>query len=203
MLIPYVVEQDARGERGYDIFSRLLKDRIIMLGEPVSDQLANVIVAQLLFLEKSDPNADIELYISSPGGSVYAGLAIYDTMQAIKPDVATFCVGMAASMGALLLAAGAAGKRYALPHSKMMVHQVSAGFEGTAIDIDIQAREILRTNEQLAQILQGHTGQTYERIKNDIQRDYWMTAQESVEYGLVDHVFTRDRHPAIVSFCRK
>ncbi len=193
MLIPYVMEQDARGERGYDIYSRLLKDRIIMLGEAVTDQLANVIVAQLLFLEKQDPNADIELYIQSPGGSVYAGLAIYDTMQAIKPDVATFCVGMAASMGALLLAAGAAGKRYALPHSRTMVHQVSSGFEGTAIDIDIQAREILRTNEQLAQILQKHTGQSYERIKNDIQRDYWMTAQESVEYGLVDHVFTRDR----------
>jgi ATP-dependent Clp protease protease subunit len=187
------MEQDARGERGYDIYSRLLKDRIIMLGEAVTDQLANVIVAQLLFLEKQDPNADIELYIQSPGGSVYAGLAIYDTMQAIKPDVATFCVGMAASMGALLLAAGAAGKRYALPHSRTMVHQVSSGFEGTAIDIDIQAREILRTNEQLAQILQKHTGQSYERIKNDIQRDYWMTAQESVEYGLVDHVFTRDR----------
>jgi ATP-dependent Clp protease protease subunit len=193
MLIPYVVEQDARGERSYDIYSRLLKDRIIMLGEPVTDHLANNIVAQLLFLEKSDPNADIEMYINSPGGSVYSGLAIYDTIQAIKPDVATFCVGMAASMGALLLAAGTTGKRYCLPHSRTMVHQVSSGFEGTAIDIEIQAREILRTNEQLAQILQKHTGQSYERIKNDIQRDYWMTAQESVDYGLVDHVFTRDR----------
>jgi ATP-dependent Clp protease, protease subunit len=195
MLIPYVVEQDARGERGYDIYSRLLKDRIIIIGEPIDDQMANVVVAQLLFLEKADPDLDIDMYINSPGGSVTAGLAIYDTMQMIKPDVATTCVGLAASMGAILLAAGAKGKRAALPNSRMMVHQVSAGFQGTAIDIDIQAREILKTNESLAQILQGHTGQPLEKIKADIQRDYFMSAREAVEYGLVDQVLSRDRNP--------
>jgi ATP-dependent Clp protease, protease subunit len=194
MLIPYVVEQDARGERGYDIYSRLLKDRIIMIGEPIDDNLANVVVAQLLFLQKADPDLDVELYINSPGGSVTSGLAIYDTMQMIKPDVATYCVGLAASMGAILLAAGAKGKRYALPNSRIMVHQVSAGFQGTAIDIDIQAREILKTNESLAQILQHHTGQPLDKIKADIQRDYFMSAREATEYGLVDQVLTYDQN---------
>jgi ATP-dependent Clp protease protease subunit len=192
--LPSVVEVDPRyGERGYDIYSRLLKDRIIFVGEPVDDFMANAIVAQLLFLEKSDPDRDIEMYINSPGGSVTAGLAIYDTMQMIKADVATTCVGLAASMGAILLAGGTKGKRFALPHSRMMVHQVSAGFQGTAIDIDIQAREILKTNDTLAGILQKHTGQTYERIKADIQRDYFMSSEEAVAYGLVDEVLGRDK----------
>jgi ATP-dependent Clp protease, protease subunit len=193
MLIPYVVEQDARGERSYDLYSRLLKDRIIMIGEEIHDHMANIIVAQLLFLEKTDPDLDIDMYINSPGGSVTAGLAIYDTMQMIKPDVVTTCVGMAASMGAVLLAAGAKGKRYALPNSRMMVHQVSAGFQGTAIDIDIQAREILKTNENLAQILHQHTGQPLDKLKADIQRDYFMSAQEAAAYGLVDEVLTRSK----------
>lgn len=189
----YVLEQDPRGGAvQYDIYSRLLKDRIILIGEPIDDHTANRTVAQLLFLEKADPDADIEMYINSPGGSVTSGLAIYDTMQAIKPDVATFCVGMAASMGAVLLAAGAKGKRYALPHSRIMVHQVSAGFQGTAIDIDIQAREILKTNDTLAQILQYHTGQSFEKIKADIQRDYFMSADEAAGYGVVDQVFVRE-----------
>jgi len=192
-LIPMVVEQDARGERSYDIYSRLLKDRIIMIGEPIDDHIANLTVAQLLFLEKSDPDRDIEMYINSPGGSVTAGLAMYDTMQTIKPDVATICVGQAASMGAVLLAGGAKGKRYALPHARIMVHQVSAGFQGTALDIDIQAREILKYNDTLARILQSHTGQDYDRIKNDIQRDYFMSAIEGVEYGLIDEVLTREQ----------
>lgn len=192
-LIPYVVEQDSRGERSYDIYSRLLKDRIVFLGTQVNDQIANLIIAELLFLEKDDPDRDIDLYINSPGGSVSAGLAIYDTMQTIKCDVSTICVGMAASMGALLLAGGAKGKRYTLPHSRMMIHQVSAGFQGTAIDIDIQAREILKMNEELAQILQRHTGQDLERIKRDIDRDYFMRAEEAVAYGLVDTVIERDR----------
>jgi len=191
-LIPMVIEQDARGERSWDIYSRLLKDRIIFLGEQVSDVMSSVVVAQLLFLEKADPDRDIEMYINSPGGSVTAGLAMYDTMQAIKPDVATICVGQAASMGALLLAGGAKGKRYALPHSRLMVHQVSSGFEGTAIDIDIQAREILRLNEAAAQILQKHTGQDIERIRRDIQRDFFMSASEAVEYGLIDEVIQKD-----------
>jgi len=188
-----VVEQSARGERAYDIYSRLLKDRIIFLGEQVDDHIANLIVAELLFLEKEDPDRDIEIYINSPGGSVSAGLAIYDTMQTIKPDVATICVGLAASMGALLLAGGAKGKRYALPHARMMIHQVSSGFQGTAIDIDIQAREVLKLNEQLAGILQYHTGQDIERLKRDIQRDYFMSAEEAVTYGLVDAVLSREQ----------
>ena len=192
-LIPYVVEQDARGERSYDIYSRLLKDRIVFLGTPVNDQIANLIIAELLFLEKDDPDRDIDLYINSPGGSVSAGLAIYDTMQTIKCDVSTICVGMAASMGALLLAGGAKGKRYSLPHSRIMIHQVSAGFQGTAIDIDIQAREILKMNEELARILQDHTGQELERIKRDIDRDYFMRAEEAVAYGLIDTVIQRDK----------
>ena len=192
-MVPMVVEQSARGERAYDIFSRLLKDRIIFLGDEVDDHLANLMVAQLLFLEKDDPDRDIDMYINSPGGSVYSGLAIYDTMQTIKCDVSTICVGFAASMGALLLTGGAAGKRYALPHSRMMIHQVSSGFRGTALDIDIQAREVLKTNEQLAGIIQSHTGQDFERIKRDISRDYFMSAEEAVAYGLVDSVLSRDK----------
>ena len=192
-MVPMVVEQSARGERAYDIYSRLLKDRIIFIGEPIDDHIANLMVAELLFLEKEDPDRDIEMYINSPGGSVTAGLAIYDTMQAVRPDVATTCVGQAASMGAVLLAGGTKGKRGALPHARMMVHQVSAGFQGTAIDIDIQAREILKYNELLARILQGHTGQDLERIKADISRDYFMSAPEAVEYGLIDQVMTREK----------
>ena len=187
-MVPMVVEQSARGERAYDIYSRLLKDRIIFIGEPIDDHIANLTVAELLFLEKEDPDRDVELYINSPGGSVTAGLAIYDTMRTIRCDVATTCVGQAASMGAVLLAGGTKGKRSALPHARMMVHQVSAGFHGTAIDIDIQAREILKYNELLARILQSHTGQELERILRDIQRDFFMSAQEAVEYGLVDQV---------------
>lgn len=192
-MIPYVVEQTARGERSYDIFSRLLKDRIIMISDQVDDHMAHIVVAQLLFLEKEDPDRDIELYINSPGGSVTAGLAMYDTIQAIKPDVATICVGMAASMGAVLLTAGTKGKRYALPHSRMLLHQVSAGFQGTAPDIEIQAREILKTNEILANIIQRHTGQQMERIKGDIHRDFFMSAPEAVEYGLIDEVLIREK----------
>jgi ATP-dependent Clp protease protease subunit len=192
-MVPMVVEQSARGERAYDIYSRLLKDRIIFIGDPIDDHIANLVVAELLFLEKEDPDRDVEMYINSPGGSVTAGLAIYDTMQAIKPDVATICVGQAASMGAVLLAGGAEKKRYALPHARMMVHQVSAGFQGTAIDIDIQAREILKYNDLLARILQSHTGQDFDRIKTDIQRDYFMSSQEAVEYGLVDEVLIREK----------
>jgi ATP-dependent Clp protease protease subunit len=188
-----VVEQSARGERSYDIYSRLLKDRIIFLGEQIDDHIANLIVAELLFLEKDDPDRDIDLYINSPGGSVSAGLAIYDTMQTIKCDVSTICVGMAASMGATLLAGGAAGKRFALPHSRMMIHQASSGFQGTAIDIEIQAKEVLRSNDETARILQRHTGQDFDRIKRDIQRDYYMNPTEAVDYGLIDHVLSGDR----------
>ncbi|RYG95454.1 MAG: ATP-dependent Clp endopeptidase proteolytic subunit ClpP [Alphaproteobacteria bacterium] len=192
-LIPYVVEQDARGERSYDIYSRLLKDRIIFLGTQVNDQIANLIIAELLFLEKSDPDRDIELYINSPGGSVSAGLAIYDTMRTIKCEVATICVGLAASMGAVLLAGGAKGKRYSLPNSRVMIHQASAGFQGTAADIHIQAREILRMNDEVAQILQEHTGQDFEKIKRDIDRDFFMSAEEAVAYGMIDSVIERNR----------
>ena len=190
----YVLEQDPRGgSTTYDIYSRLLKDRIILVGEAIDENTANRAVAQLLFLEKSDPDLDIHMYINSPGGSVYAGLAIYDTMQTIKPDVSTYCVGMAMSMGSTLLAAGAAGKRYALPNSRIMIHQVSSGFQGTAIDIDIQAREILKTNETLARIMQEHSGQSLDRIRQDIQRDYFMDAHEAKDYGLVDHVLIREK----------
>jgi ATP-dependent Clp protease protease subunit len=190
-MIPYVVEQDARGERSYDIYSRLLKDRIIVLGDQVDDHLANVIIAQLLFLEKQDPDRDIELYINSPGGVVTAGLAMYDTMQSIKPDVATICMGSAASIAAVLLAGGAPGKRYALKHARMMIHQVSGGFQGTALDIEIQAREALYHNTVLAQILSERTGQPLEKIKNDIQRDFFMSAEEAIAYGLVDSMVER------------
>lgn len=187
-LVPMVVEQSARGERAYDIYSRLLKERIIFIGTPVDDDIANLVVAQLLFLEKEDPDKDIEFYINSPGGLVTAGLAMYDTMQIIKPDVATICVGQAASMAAVLLAGGAKGKRYALPHARMMIHQGSAGFQGTPSDIDIQAKEVLRYKSLLNEILSKHTGQSVEKVYQDTDRDYFMSASEAVEYGLIDEV---------------
>lgn len=186
--IPYVIEQNERGERAYDIYSRLLKDRIIFLGTPIDDNVANAIIAQLLFLESEDPDKDIHIYVNSPGGSVTAGLAIYDTMQLVKPDVTTICVGQAASMGAVLLAAGAAGKRYGLPHSRIMIHQPLGGVQGQAADIDIQAREILRMKQRLNEILQRHTGQTLEKIEKDTDRDYFLSSEQAVEYGLIDKV---------------
>jgi len=186
--VPYVVEQTARGERSYDLWSRLLKDRIVFLGTPVDDYVANLIVAQLLFLEKEDPDKDIDFYINSPGGSVSAGLAIYDAMQIIKPDVATICVGQAASMGAVLLAGGAAKKRYVLQHARVMIHQVSAGFQGTTADINVQAKEINRAMETLMEILAKHTGKDKEKVRLDCDRDYFMSAEESVAYGLCDKV---------------
>lgn len=192
-IIPTVVEQDARGERAYDLYSRLLKDRIIFLGTPVTDQIANLIVAELLFLEKDDPDRDIEMYINSPGGSGTAGLAIFDTMKAIKPDVATICVGQAASMGAILLAGGTKGKRYCLPHARVMIHQASAGFQGTASDIEIQAREILKMNDEIARLMSEFTGQTYERIKQDVARDYFMSAEEAKDYGIIDEILHREK----------
>jgi len=187
-LVPIVVEQTGRGERAYDIFSRLLKDRIVFLGSPVSDEVANLITAQFLFLESEDPERDIHFYINSPGGSVTAGLAIYDTMQYIKPQVSTLCLGQAASMAAWLLAAGATGKRHALPHSRIMIHQPLGGVQGQAADIDIQAREILRIREQLNNILVKHTGQSLKRIEKDTDRDLFLTGKQAVEYGLVDEV---------------
>jgi ATP-dependent Clp protease, protease subunit len=190
-LIPMVVEQTARGERAYDIYSRLLKDRIVFVGTPINDDIANLVVASLLFLEKEDPDKDIDMYINSPGGVVSAGLAIYDTMQMIRPDVATICIGQAASMGAVLLAGGAPGKRYALPHARIMIHQVHAGFQGTALDIEIQAREVLRYKDILNNILHKHTGQPIERVEQDTARDYFMSAQEAKEYGIIDHVLDR------------
>ena len=193
--IPTVVERDARGERGYGLFDLLLKDRIIILGEEVDDVQASIIVGSLLYLDKEDPDRDIHFYINSPGGSVTAGLAIYDTMQLIRADVATYCMGLAASMGATLLTAGAKGKRFALANAKVMIHQVSAGFRGNAGDIDVQAREILQTNDNLARILQAHTGQDLDRIKKDIQRDYYMTAAEAVTYGVVDEILTSGKGP--------
>jgi ATP-dependent Clp protease protease subunit len=183
-----VVEQTSRGERAFDIYSRLLKERIVMLGTPVDDQIANLIVAQLLHLESEDPDKDISLYINSPGGQVYAGLAIYDTMQYIKPDVSTICVGMAMSMGAILLAGGAANKRYALPNAKVMIHQGSAGFSGTPTDIDIQAREVLAVRERMAEILAHHSGKPKDQVMNDIDRDRFMTAEEANAYGIIDSV---------------
>ena len=191
--MPYVVEQTHRGERSYDIYSRLLKDRIVFLGTPVDDDVANVIIAQLLFLESEDPDKDINLYINSPGGSVTAGMAIYDTMQYVKPPVSTICMGQAASMGALLLAAGAKGKRFALPHSRIMIHQVSAGAQGQASDVEIQAKEILRLKAKLNEILAGHTGQQIERIEKDTDRDYFMAPGEAKEYGLIDEVVTQKK----------
>ena len=190
-LIPMVVEQTARGERSYDIFSRLLKERVIFLVGPVEDHTANLIVAHLLFLESENPDKDIHFYINSPGGVVTAGMAIYDTMQFIKPDVSTLCVGQAASMGSLLLAAGAAGKRYCLPHSRVMIHQPLGGFQGQASDIEIHTREILKTKEKLNQILAAHTGQSYEQVAQDTDRDNFMDAREAAEYGLVDSVLDK------------
>jgi len=186
--IPIVVEQTGRGERAYDIYSRLLKDRIVFLGTVITDDVANLITAQLLFLESEDPDRDIYFYINTPGGSVTAGLAIYDTMQYVKPQISPVCLGQAASMGALLLAAGTKGKRYALPHSRIMIHQPLGGFQGAATDVDIQAREILRMREELNNILVKHTGQSLKKIEKDTDRDLFMTGRQALEYGLVDEV---------------
>ncbi len=187
-LVPIVVEQTGRGERAYDIFSRLLKERIIFLGSVVNDDVANIITAQLLFLESEDPEKDIHFYINSPGGSITAGLAIYDTMQYIRPDVSTLCLGQAASMGAWLLAAGAKGKRYALPHARIMLHQPLGGMQGQATEIDIHAREILRIREQMHHILASHTGQSLKRIERDTDRDFFLTSKQAQEYGIIDEV---------------
>jgi len=187
-LVPIVVEQSARGERAYDIYSRLLKERVVFLVGPVTDEVANLIVAQLLFLESENPDKDVHLYINSPGGSVSAGLAVYDTMQFIKPDVSTMCVGQAASMGALLLAGGAKGKRHCLPHSRLLIHQPLGGFQGQASDIDIHAREILKARERLNQILARHTGQALKKIEADTERDNFMGGEQAKEYGLIDDV---------------
>jgi ATP-dependent Clp protease, protease subunit len=193
-LIPMVVEQTSRGERAYDIYSRLLKDRIVFLGSPIDDHVANLVVSQLLFLDAEDPEKDIHLYINSPGGSITAGMAIYDTMQFIKADVSTICIGLAASMGSFLLAAGAKGKRYALPHSEVMIHQPLGGVRGQASDIKIHADWILRTREKVNKILAERTGQPLERIERDTDRDFFMGAQEAVEYGLIDKVITQPNH---------
>ncbi|MBD3322517.1 MAG: ATP-dependent Clp endopeptidase proteolytic subunit ClpP [Chitinivibrionales bacterium] len=189
-LIPMVVEQTTRGERAYDIYSRLLKDRIIFIGGPVDDHVANIIIAQMLFLESEDPEKDIHVYVNSPGGHVTAGLAIYDTMQYIKSDVSTLCFGQAASMGAVLLAAGTEGKRYGLPHSRILLHQPSAGFQGQATDIDIHAKEVLRMREELDEILKYHTKQSLEKIRQDTERDFFMSGEEAVKYGIIDKVIT-------------
>jgi ATP-dependent Clp protease protease subunit len=186
ILVPYVVEQTGRGERSYDIYSRLLKDRIVFVGGPVTDDMANLVTAQLLFLESEDPEREINMYINSPGGSVTAGLAIYDTIQFVRPPVSTLCVGQAASMGAVLLAAGEKGRRYSLPHSRIMIHQLSGGFEGQATDIEIHAREALRQRELINEILVRHTGQPLKRIEKDTDRDTFMSAHQAVEYGLID-----------------
>jgi ATP-dependent Clp protease protease subunit len=190
-LVPMVIEQTARGERAYDIYSRLLKERVIFIVGPVEDHMANLVVAQLLFLESENPDKDIHLYINSPGGVVSSGLSIYDTMQFIKPDVSTICVGQAASMGALLLTGGAKGKRFCLPHSRIMIHQPLGGFQGQASDIDIHAKEILQTRERLNRILAKHTGQPMERVERDTDRDRFMSGTEGVEYGLIDGVLDR------------
>ncbi|MGD9212352.1 MAG: ATP-dependent Clp endopeptidase proteolytic subunit ClpP [Desulfobacteraceae bacterium] len=188
-VIPVVIDQSSRGERAYDIYSRLLKDRIIFLGTAINDEVANLMIAQLLFLESEDPDKDINLYINSPGGSVTAGMAIYDTMQYIKPDITTICIGQAASMGALLLAAGTSKKRYSLPNSRIMIHQPMGGFQGQASDIAIQAKEVLRMKDALNRILEFHTGKSLDQIQVDTDRDYFMTGKEAMEYGIVDHVF--------------
>jgi ATP-dependent Clp protease, protease subunit len=187
-LIPMVIEQSSRGERAYDIYSRLLKDRIIFLGSAMNDEVANLLIVQLLFLESEDPDKDINFYINSPGGLVTAGLAVYDTMQYIKPDIATVCIGQAASMGALLLTAGARGKRYSLPNARILIHQPMGGFQGQASDIEIQAKEMLRMKDALNQILVQHTGKTMDLIQRDTDRDYFMSAQEAKNYGIIDHV---------------
>ncbi|MCS6944424.1 MAG: ATP-dependent Clp endopeptidase proteolytic subunit ClpP [Sutterellaceae bacterium] len=194
-LVPIVIEQSGRGERAYDIYSRLLRDRVVFLVGPVNEQTANLVVAQLLFLESENPDKDIALYINSPGGSVYAGMAIYDTMQFIKPDVSTICVGMAASMGAFLLAAGAKGKRYALPNSRIMIHQPSGGSQGQASDIEIQAREILYLRDRINTILAERTGQTVEKIRADSDRDNFMSAEDALKYGLIDKIFVKRGEP--------
>ena len=189
-LVPMVVEQTGQGERGYDIYSRLLKDRIIIIGTPIEDNMANLLVAQLLYLQSDDPKKDIDIYINSPGGSVSAGMAIYDTMQILSCDIKTYCMGQAASMGAVLLAAGTKGKRFALPNSRIMIHQPLGGMEGTASDIDIHAKEILRIKDNLNKILAGHTGQSLKKVAKDTDRDYFMSAEDAKKYGLVDHVLT-------------
>jgi ATP-dependent Clp protease protease subunit len=196
MLVPIVVEQTSRGERSYDIYSRLLKERIIFLGTAVDDYIANLVIAQLLFLESEDPEKDINFYINSPGGIVTSGLAIYDTMQYIKPDIQTICIGQAASMGALLLAAGTKAKRYALPHSRILIHQPLGGFQGQATDIEIHAREILRMRSELNEILAKHTGQSLSRIAADTERDFFMSGEEAAQYGLVDTVISRRELPS-------
>jgi ATP-dependent Clp protease, protease subunit len=187
-LIPMVIEQDSRGERAFDIYSRLLKERIIFLGTPIDDQIANLVVAELLHLESEDPGRDIAIYINSPGGSVYAGLTVYDTMQFVRPDIQTICVGTALSMGALLLAAGAEGKRMALPNAKILLHQVSGGFEGQATDIEIQAREVISVKRRLEEIIASHTGQPLAKVSTDMERDYFLSAEEAKEYGIIDRV---------------
>jgi len=192
-LIPMVIEHSSKGERAYDIYSRLLKDRIIFLGSAINDEIANLLIAQLLYLESEDPDKDINFYVNSPGGVVTAGMAVYDTMQYIKPDIATLCIGQAASMGAVLLAAGTSGKRYSLPNSRILIHQPMGGFQGQASDIEIQAREILRLKEKLNQILASHTGQKLDIIQTDTDRDFFMNGEEAKDYGLVDFVIT-DRH---------
>ena len=190
-LIPMVIEQSSRGERAYDIYSRLLKDRIIFLGSAMNDEVANLIIAQLLFLESEDPEKDINFYINSPGGVVTSGLAVYDTMQYVKPDVATVCIGQAASMGALLLAAGASGKRYALPNARIMIHQPMGGFQGQASDVEIHAREMLRMKQDLNRILSNHSGKPLEQVQTDTDRDYFMSGEEARAYGIVDHVIAK------------
>lgn len=190
-VIPMVVEQSARGERAYDIYSRLLKDRVIFIGDPIDDHIANLIIAELLFLEREDPDTDIDIYINSPGGSVSAGLAIYDTMQIVKCDVASICVGMAASMGAILLAGGSAGKRYSLPNARVMMHQVAGGYEGTVSDAKIRLEEMNRAQDTLMKILAKHTGQDFEKVRQDCDRDYWLSSYEAKEYGLVDKVMEK------------
>ena len=191
MLIPIVIDQSSRGERAYDIYSRLLKDRIIFMGEQVHDVMANTVIAQMLFLESEDPHKDINLYINSPGGSITAGLAIYDTMQYINADVTTICMGQSSSMSALLLAAGAKGKRYALPHSRIMIHQPLGGVQGQATDIDIQAKEILKVKETIHRIFAQHTGQPIEKIREDTERDFFMDSEDALKYGIVDKVITK------------
>ena len=197
-LVPMVIEQTSRGERSFDIYSRLLKDRIIILGTPIDEAVANLVVAQLIHLESEDPDKDINLYINSPGGDAYAGLAMYDTMRFVRPDVSTICVGMAMSMAAVLLSAGAPGKRFALPNAKIMIHQGSAGFQGTPTDIEIQAREVLDLTKRMAEIIAHHTGQEFDKVKADIDRDRFMTSEEAKDYGIVDEVIsTRKLRPNV------
>ncbi|MCX5688104.1 MAG: ATP-dependent Clp endopeptidase proteolytic subunit ClpP [Candidatus Omnitrophica bacterium] len=193
MLIPMVIEQSDRGERAYDIYSRLLKDRIIFIGSAIDDMIANVVIAQMLFLQMEDRERDINIYINSPGGSVTAGMAIYDTIQFVKPDVCTYCVGQAASMGAVLLTAGAKGKRYALPNARVMIHQPWGGVQGQASDISIQAKEILKMRDNINEILAKHTGQPLDKIQKDTDRDYFMSSQEALEYGIIDEIFTKSK----------